>query len=88
MLYAYSNLLYAYSKYYESNISMNPLFLLVNSRRGEPWLIPSLAHILLIYQHHGGTLKMLLYAQSKCIGSCSINIQNMAGAALFYNIGA
>jgi hypothetical protein len=84
-LYAYSNLLYAHSKYYESNISMNPLFLWVNSRRGESsWLIPSLAYI----QHHGDALKMFLYAHSKCIGSCSIHIQNMAGAALFYNVGA
>jgi hypothetical protein len=29
-----------------------------------------------------------IYAHSKCIGSCSMRIQNMAGAAPFYHIGA
>jgi hypothetical protein len=31
---------------------------------------------------------VLLYAHSKCLGNCSMRIQNMAGAALFYHIGA
>jgi hypothetical protein len=49
MLFSYSNLLYAQSKYSRSNISMNPLFLLVHSRRGESyWLIIGLAHFLLL----------------------------------------
>jgi hypothetical protein len=48
MLYAYLNLLNAHSKYSRRNISMNLLFLLVNSRKGESyWLISSLAHFLL-----------------------------------------
>jgi hypothetical protein len=32
--------------------------------------------------------RVLLYAHSKCLGNCSMRIQNMAGAALFYHIGA
>jgi hypothetical protein len=35
MFYTYSNLLYAHSKYSVSNIIMNPLFLLVYSKRDE-----------------------------------------------------
>jgi hypothetical protein len=31
---------------------------------------------------------VLLYAHSKCLGNSSMRIQNLAGAALFYNIGA
>jgi hypothetical protein len=30
---------------------------------------------------------VLLYAHSKCLGNCSIRIQNITGAALFYQIG-
>ncbi len=30
---------------------------------------------------------MQLCAHSKCLGNCSMRIQNMAGAALFYHIG-
>jgi hypothetical protein len=32
--------------------------------------------------------QVLLYAHSKCLVNCSMRIQNMAGAALFYHIGA
>ncbi len=32
--------------------------------------------------------QVYLYAHSKCLGICSMRIQNMAGAALFYYIGA
>jgi hypothetical protein len=32
--------------------------------------------------------QVYLYAHSKCLGNCSMRIQNMAGAALFYHIGA
>jgi hypothetical protein len=32
--------------------------------------------------------QVLLYAHSKCLGNYSMRIQNMAGAALFYHIGA
>jgi hypothetical protein len=31
---------------------------------------------------------VLVYAHSKCLGNCSMRIQNMAGAALFYHVGA
>jgi hypothetical protein len=43
MLYAYSNLLYAHSKYSGSNISMNPLF-----------ICPVWHIFLLLQKHHGG----------------------------------
>ncbi len=32
--------------------------------------------------------QVLLYAHSKCLGNRSMRIQNMAGASLFYHIGA
>jgi hypothetical protein len=32
--------------------------------------------------------QVLLYAHSKCLRNCSLRIQNMAGAALFFHIGA
>ncbi len=62
--------------------------LLVNSRRGESyWLIPSLAHFCCCVVT-SWRRQVLLYAHSKCIGSCSTSIQNMAGAALFHHVGA
>jgi hypothetical protein len=67
---------------------MNSWFLLVNSRIGESyWVIPSLADFLLFWRHHGGP-QVLLYAQSKCVGGCSLCIQIMAGAAIFHQVGA
>jgi hypothetical protein len=32
--------------------------------------------------------QVLLYAHPKCLGNCSIRIQNLAGAARFYHTGA
>jgi hypothetical protein len=49
MLYAHSNLLYVHSKCYRINISINPLFLLANFRKGGSyWLIPSLQQFFLL----------------------------------------
>ncbi len=60
----------AHSKHSRSNISINSLFLLANSSRdGSYWLIPSLAHFFLAVATSWST-KMLLYAHSKCVGSC------------------
>ncbi len=69
MLYMYSSLLNTHSKYSGSNISMNSVFQLVNSSRGESyWLIPNLAHFVvdLVTSWKG---QVLLYAYSKCVGS-------------------
>jgi hypothetical protein len=69
MLYAYSNQLHAHSKYSRSNISMNPLSLLSNSRRGESYqLISSLAHFCCCFSD---TLEALsvVYFHSKCVVS-------------------
>jgi hypothetical protein len=87
MLYAYSNLLFALSKYSRSNMSINPLFLLDNLWRGRSfWLIPSLAHIFLALTT-SWRRQVFLYAHSKCVRGCSMRIQNMARAALFYYVG-
>jgi hypothetical protein len=61
--------------------------LLVNSRRGKSyWLIPSLA-LFFVALATSRRHQMLLYAHSKCVRSCSMLIQNMAEAALFYHVG-
>ncbi len=76
-------MLYAHSKYSESNSAW---ILLVDTWRGESyWLSPSLAHFFLAISWRR---QVLLYAHSKCLGNCSMRIQNTAGAALFYHIGA
>jgi hypothetical protein len=75
MLYAYSNLLNAHSKYSRSNISMNPSF-----------LCPVLGFF--VAPAISWRRQVLLYAHSKCLGKCSMRIQNKAGASLFYQIGA
>jgi hypothetical protein len=60
---------------------MNPI---VNSRRSESyWLIPSLAHFSDFEEEPSVAL-----CAFKCLGNCSMRIQNMAGAALLYHIGA
>ncbi len=85
---AYSNLLHACLKYSGSNICMNPLFLLVNSGTSESyWLIPSQV-LFFVALTTSWRLQVLFYAHSKCVGSCLMLIQNIAGAALFYHVGA
>ncbi len=51
------------------------------------WLSASLAHLLLALAI-SLRRQVGLYAHSKCLGNCSMRIQNMAGAALFYHISA
>jgi hypothetical protein len=51
------------------------------------WLIPSLGHFFVALAT-SWRRQVLLYVHSKCIGNCSMCIQSMAGAALFYHIGA
>ncbi len=55
---------------------------IIQRRDGSYWLIPSLDHFVL-----GPVIswrsQVLLYAHSKCIRSCCMCIQNIAGAALF-----
>jgi hypothetical protein len=67
--------------------NINPLILWANSRRGgSNKLIPSLTHFCLAlatsWRH-----QILLYADSKSVGSCFMCIQNMTGAALFWHAG-
>jgi hypothetical protein len=82
--YAY-RMLYAHSKYSESSSAW---ILLVNTRRGKSyWLSASLAHFLLALAI-SLRRQVLLYAHSTCLGNCSMRIQNMARAALFYHVGA
>ncbi len=72
------------NRYSESNSTWIQL---VNKRRGESyWLSASLAHFLLALVI-SLRRQVLLYAHSKCLGNCSMRIQNMAGAALFSQIG-
>jgi hypothetical protein len=67
---------------------MNPLFQLVNSRRGESyWVIPSLTHFFVVLATSWRP-QVLLYAQSKCVVVCSVCIQTTAGAAIFHHVGA
>ncbi len=74
MLYAYSNLLHAHSKYSGSNISMDPIKLAI-SRRGESHrLIPSLAPFL-VAPATSRRCQVLLYAHSK-----------YGGASVFYHL--
>jgi hypothetical protein len=57
--------------------------LLVNTRRGETyWLIPSLVHFFIALAT-SLRRQVLLYGHSKCLGNCSMRIQNIAGAALY-----
>jgi hypothetical protein len=66
---------------------MNPLFLLVNSRRGGILLVDSKFGAFFLALATPLRRHVLLYAHSKCVGSYSMRI-HMAVAALFDHVGA
>jgi hypothetical protein len=77
MVCAYSNLLYAHSKYSVSNNSMNSLFLWVNS------FADSQFWTFLVALAISWRRQLLLYAHSKCVELLNV----FGGAALFYHVG-
>ncbi len=77
MVCAYSNLLYAHSKYSGSINSMNSLFLWVNSF-ADSQFCTFLVALAILWRR-----QLLLYAHSKWVELLNV----FSGAALFYHVG-